>query len=51
MIMNIFEEVAFSRAVHKPVIWFCYADDTRVYPKFPDWLPGARTSNGKALCH
>jgi len=19
--------------------------------KFPDWLPGARTANGTALCH
>jgi hypothetical protein len=24
---------------------------TRVYPKFPYWLPGARTANGTALCH
>jgi hypothetical protein len=24
---------------------------TRVYPKFSDWLPGARTANGTALCH
>jgi len=22
-----------------------------VYPKFPDWPPGARTANGTALCH
>jgi hypothetical protein len=25
---------------------------TRVYEKkFPDWLPGARSANGTALCH
>jgi hypothetical protein len=24
---------------------------TKVYPKFPDWPPGARTANGTALCH
>jgi hypothetical protein len=25
--------------------------DTRVYQKFPDWSPGARTANGTAFCH
>jgi len=24
---------------------------TRVYRNFPDWQPGARISNGTALCH
>jgi len=24
---------------------------TTVYPKFPDWLPGARTANGTTLWH
>jgi hypothetical protein len=24
---------------------------TRLYPKVPDWLPGARTENGTALSH
>jgi len=24
---------------------------TRVYPKFVDWPPGARTANGTDLCH
>jgi hypothetical protein len=24
---------------------------TSVYPKFPDWPPGARAANGTALCH
>jgi len=23
----------------------------RCIQKFPDWPPGARTANGKALCH
>jgi hypothetical protein len=24
---------------------------TRVYPKVPNWPPGARTANGTDLCH
>jgi hypothetical protein len=32
-----------------PMTSYCH---TRVYPKkFLDWLPGARTANGTALCH
>jgi hypothetical protein len=40
------EEVGGSwRRLHKENL------QTRVYPNFPDWPPGARTANGTALCH
>jgi hypothetical protein len=28
-----------------------FLNNTRVYPKFPDWPPGVRTANATALCH
>jgi hypothetical protein len=29
----------------------CYENADRGTEKFPDWLPGARATNGAALCH
>jgi len=34
-----------------PLVWPIFTTIRVCIQKFPDWPPGARTANGKALCH